>query len=132
MRSHLFVCALVVAACQEEGVRPAPDALVIEAHRGPTGVEVTARDVSGVQVAALILNVSSTGRSLVVDVGGRQIEHESTGLAPLRLPLLDGADDINAFLSDPRVGAALAPWGVAFQTAKLRARPTGSRDCAGV
>jgi hypothetical protein len=72
------------------------------------------------------------GRQMQIAVAGETVRHESEGYAALTLPLppVNAPDEVNAFLLDPRVRAALARWQIAFDDTEppATAQPVAQGD----
>src|SRR5690242_2172774 len=84
-------------------------------HQTASELHIVALDWGKAQVGELSLRVHDTGRNLTVEVRGEKAWHQSSGLAPLHLPLLSrkARGDLNAFLLDSHVSTALQKWGIA-------------------
>jgi hypothetical protein len=116
---------LVVGACD---ARPA----TTEIQVGNSALGIVAFDVSEKPGAELrvtgvgkdgeeigrvdVILTPSGGRTIAVGVRGRTLTHDDEILIPLHLPLMRHEVEVNTFLLDPTVGAALARWSITFDT----------------
>ena len=120
MRQTLYLgitLALVATGCAHPTDNSDIGVAAYHVTQSATGVEITGVDANGATIARAVLARNADGQTLTIDIGTRHVVHEDDASRPVSLPLLPGEEShmFNAFVQDPTVTAALAPWDVTFR-----------------